>query len=157
MFKKLKERKRQQLEAALDYKKQVNEMDESTIFTKNEKVLMDIVVKCEFGTSVRYHSNINFYFNDLYVDYYYSEDHRSGEYSIYKKEKNSNIFLIGGYVGKAKRKIINDIINDKRSAYVENSIISAFNNKIKNSNDCAYCGTKKEKNRINCINCGAVI
>ena len=132
----------------------------STIFSSDEKIVMDIIVKSDFSTANIWGGVYNFKFNNLFLMFYtcnYDDNSNYVIQNIPQKEEEEKHTLKSGNMGIAKEKIILEIIEDKKKAFVENTIVSAFNNKKKNAGDCPYCQTKNSKDKSNCINCGAVI
>lgn len=142
-----------------------NEYHASTKFTEEEKQICDIIIKsdfskCNISTSAWHYGGYGysyFYYNNLKLRYEHAD--KSTKYGhIFRLSREDNgHFLKEISMGESKIKIIQKIIADKHKAYIEDSITSAFNNKKENADDCPYCGTKNLKDKMNCINCGAVL
>jgi len=134
----------------------------STKFTEEEKQICDIIIKsdfskCNISTSDWHYGGYGFsyfYYNNLKLTYQHAI--RYGHKFNLSREDNGH-FLKEISMGESKIKIIQKIIADKHKAYIEDSITSAFNNRKENAEDCPYCGTKNLKDKMNCINCGAVL
>lgn len=153
-----------QVERDLKYK----EFNESTTFTEEEKQICDIIVKSDFSkcdfdifdsyydestSMIKYHKII---YNNVKLKYYHCiRKTYVHHFDLYRVDNKH--YLKTFNMGRAKIAIIDKLIDDKRKAYIENSITSALNNKSANAGDCPYCGTKNSENKTNCINCGAVI
>jgi len=148
------------------------EFHESTMFTDEEKQVCDIIVKsdfskCEFkkfykslgdGYSLTYETQYyhKIIYNNIKLYYFFcSNKDIVHSFDLCRVDNGHSLKTIT--MGRAKIAIIDKLINDKLTAYIENSITSALHNKSANAEDCPYCGTKNASDKTNCINCGAVI
>lgn len=161
MFGFIGKKSKQIAQSVAEHHRKIEEWHASTEFTEEEKIICDIIIKSDFSKcNVEFRSNGDIYnaffvYNNLKLEYYMN-DFYYGTCFILKRVDNDHL-LKEIKMGEAKLQIIDKIIKDKFDAYVQNSITSAFNDKSKNADDCPYCGTKNPKDKINCINCGAVI
>ena len=135
------------------------ERDSSTEFTENERIIPEIITKCDFTQNVYPNCEIEkYYYNNLELKYqkhwsYDSAD--SFSFTISRRDNNHQLHEIK--LGNAKLEILQKMIADKKLAYVNESTISAMNCTDLPSGTCSYCGMQNAKDTVRCINCGAIL
>ena len=134
------------------------EKDKSITFTDRERIIVEIITKCDFSKCGWYYHEDVFYYNNLKLKYCkYSEYSNSAQscFGITRQDNHHSLHNIA--LGKAKQEIVDNIIADKKLAYINETIVTALNSKQVNPGDCTYCGTHNAEDKINCINCGVIL